>query len=653
MKRSKAPTTRRGEIQQLYQSYSAGMTSLPASALLKFLHKEQMELTADEDTAESLIDRYEIEETARENRSMTFEGFLRYMESKVCCVFNQAHTSVYQDMDQPLTSYFISSSHNTYLTGDQLIGKSHLDAYVWALRKGCRCLEIDTWDGPDMEPIVYHGYTLTTKILFKDVITTVAQHAFEVSPYPVILSLENHCSQQQQEVMAQYLVSILGDMLLTAPLDHLAGGELPSPNDLKCKILIKNKKKKPRIKTEQATEESADEGEEDYDDLEDEEDDEDHQTKTKFWSPRKAGPKKEEKKVVIAEALSDLVIYTRSVKFIGFSHSRDHQSYFENTSMAEKKARKLASGSGLNFVQHNQRFLTRIYPAGSRMSSSNYNPQEFWNVGSQLVALNFQSLGLPMDLNDGRFQDNGGCGYVLKPAVLLPSDRSFDPICSRHRLKPTHLLLKVISGSNLPVSRSNKGLDPFVRVEIHGIPSDSRKKNTQTVKNNSLSPHWDSDMNFIISVPELCLIRFCVRDQTGLLSSEFVGQYTLPFTSMMKGYRWVPLRSRDGYCLDPASLFIFVCVVAPPAGRIPAVHQDQFAPSSRINHLSSSRSSLSSLIMASARSLLFFCFLFFTFTSSTIPYINGTFLYTSCEEKTEMRPLKNTRTTHCIEMIWP
>lgn len=63
--------------------------------------------------------------------------------------------------------------------------------------------------------------------------------------------------------------------------------------DLKCKILIKNKKKKPRIKTEQATEESADEGEEDYDDLEDEEDDEDHQTKTKFWSPRKAGPKKE------------------------------------------------------------------------------------------------------------------------------------------------------------------------------------------------------------------------------------------------------------------------------------------------------------------------------------------------------------------------
>uniref|UniRef100_A0A3Q3FA19 Phosphoinositide phospholipase C n=1 Tax=Labrus bergylta TaxID=56723 RepID=A0A3Q3FA19_9LABR len=458
MKKNKAPSSRR--------------ETLPACALLSFLHKEQMELTANEELSESLIDRYEIEETARESRFMTFEGFLRYMESRDCCVFNQNHTSVYQDMDQPLTSYFISSSHNTYLTGDQLVGKSHLDAYVCALRKGCRCLEIDCWDGPDMEPVVYHGYTLTTKILFKDVISTVEQHAFEVSAYPVILSLENHCSKEQQEVMAQYLISILGDKLLRTPLDHQTNGDLPSPN---------------------------------------------------------------KRKVVVAEALSDLVIYTRSVKFISFSHSRDNQNHFENTSMAEKKARKLAKASGADFVQHNQKFLSRIYPAGSRTSSSNYNPQEFWNVGSQLVALNFQSLGLAMDLNDGRFQDNGGCGYVLKPPVLMSSQRSFDPACSQHSIKPTHLLLKVISGSNLPVPRSGKALDPFVRVEIHGIPYDSQRKNTHTVKGNSLSPHWDTDMNFKVSVPELCLVRFCVRDQTGFLSSDFVGQYSVPFTGLKKG----------------------------------------------------------------------------------------------------------------------
>uniref|UniRef100_A0A3Q3WU86 Phosphoinositide phospholipase C n=1 Tax=Mola mola TaxID=94237 RepID=A0A3Q3WU86_MOLML len=473
-KKSKPPSTRRAEIHNLYQCYAAGQTALPACDLFRFLHKEQMELTANEETADGLIDKYEIEETARESRTLTFEGFLRYMESKDCCLFNQAHKSVYQDMDQPLTSYFISSSHNTYLTGDQLVGKSHLHAYVCALRKGCRCLEIDCWDGPDMEPVVYHGYTLTTKILFKDVISTVEQHAFEVSAYPVILSLENHCSEEQQEIMAQYLVSILGDKLLGAPLDRPDSEDLPSPNQKK-------------------------------------------------------------KKVVVAETLSDLVVYTRSVKFTSFSHSLDNQKCYENTSVAEKKARKLAKASGADFVQHNQRFLSRIYPAGSRTSSSNYNPQEFWNVGAQLVALNFQSLGLPMDLNDGRFQDNGGCGYILKPAVLTFSQKNFDPSCSQHSVKPTHLLLKVISGSNLPVPRSGKSLDPFVRVEIHGIPSDSCRKNTHSVKNNSLTPYWDADMNFNINVPELCLIRFCVRDQTGILSSEFVAQYTLPFSSMKKG----------------------------------------------------------------------------------------------------------------------
>ncbi|MEQ2280311.1 hypothetical protein AMECASPLE_018487, partial [Ameca splendens] len=230
MKKSKVPQSRRAEIMGLFQNYAEGLTTLSASALLKFLHKDQMQHAANIDTAESLIDKYEIEKAAIESRSMTFEGFLRYMESKDCCLFDQTHTSVYQDMGQPLNNYFISSSHNTYLTGDQLVGRSHLDAYVSALRKGCRCLEIDCWDGPDMEPVVYHGYTLTTKILFKDVIATVAQHAFEVSAFPIILSLENHCCEEQQEVMAQYLISILGDKLLKSPLDHPTSGDLPSPN---------------------------------------------------------------------------------------------------------------------------------------------------------------------------------------------------------------------------------------------------------------------------------------------------------------------------------------------------------------------------------------------------------------------------------------
>lgn len=167
-----------------------------------------------------------------------FSDFLLSSSYNPPLLTSTAHESL--DLSRPLNEYFISSSHNTYLLGRQVAGESSVEGYIRVLQHGCRCVEIDCWDGDDGRPIVTHGHTGTSEVYFTDVIAAIGKYAFLTSPYPLILSLEVHCSLEQQIVMANILRNVLGEKLVLEP--YMTNCMiLPSPQELKHRILVKVK----------------------------------------------------------------------------------------------------------------------------------------------------------------------------------------------------------------------------------------------------------------------------------------------------------------------------------------------------------------------------------------------------------------------------
>ncbi|KAM6045654.1 1-phosphatidylinositol 4,5-bisphosphate phosphodiesterase eta-2 isoform 6-T6 [Theristicus caerulescens] len=657
----KMMSTRR-DLYLLMLTYSNHKDYLDTDDLRRFLEIEQKMTNVTKEHCLEIISQFEPCLENKKEGALGIDGFTNYMRSPSGDIFNPEHYQVNQDMSYPLSHYFITSSHNTYLMGDQLMSQSRVDMYAWVLQSGCRCVEVDCWDGPDGEPIVHHGYTLTSKILFKDVIETINKYAFIKNEYPVILSIENHCSVIQQKKMAQYLIEILGDKLDLSSVHNDDSSKLPSPASLKGKILVKGKKLPANISDdaeegEVSDEDSADEIDDDCklmngdastnrkrveniakkkldslikeskirdcedpnnftvttlpssgkaglkshskknkleDDvesgedftsnkrhsrslmgsfskrkkkgsklkkatsLEEGEDDSDSQANLARSSVHYSRVNRQKKTMKLSRALSDLVKYTKSVGI--HDVETEITSSWQVSSFSETKAHQILQQKPAQYLRFNQHQLSRIYPSSYRVDSSNYNPQPFWNAGCQLVALNYQSEGRMLQLNRAKFSANGNCGYVLKPNCMCQgvfNPNSEDPLPGQLKKQ---LVLRIISGQQLPKPRDSmlgdRGeiIDPFVEVEVIGLPVDCFKEQTRVVDDNGFNPMWEETLVFTVHMPEIALIRFLVWDHDPI-GRDFIGQRTIAFTSMMPGYRHVYLEG-----IEEASIFVHVAI---------------------------------------------------------------------------------------------
>ncbi|XP_016341303.1 inactive phospholipase C-like protein 2 isoform X1 [Sinocyclocheilus anshuiensis] len=549
----------RPEIYFLLVQFSSNKEFLDTKDLMIFLEAEQGMAKVSEDISVEIIQKYEPSKEGQLKGWLSLDGFTNYLMSADCHIFDPEQKIVCQDMNQPLSHYYINSSHNTYLIEDQFRGPSDITGYIRALKMGCRSVELDVWDGPDNEPVIYTGHTMTSHIVFRSVIDIINKYAFVASEFPLILCLENHCSLKQQKVMFQHLKKILGDKIHTDP-PNLEDNYLPSPSDLKGKILLKGKKLASNCTGSEGEVTDEDEGAE--------------------MSQRMNNEGGEQQTVVqpkkfqLSKDLSDLVTLCKSVRFKDFQTAFQNQKHWELCSFNEVFASRCATDHPGEFVNYNKKFLARIYPSPMRIDSSNMNPQDFWKCGCQIVAMNYQTPGLMMDLNIGWFRQNGNCGYVLRPAIMREQVSYFSANTkdSVPGVSPQLLHIKIISGQNLPKPKGSgaKGdvVDPYVYVEIHGIPADCAEQRTKTIHQNGDNPIFDESFEFQINLPELAMVRFVVLDDD-YIGDEFIGQYTIPFECIQPGFRHIPLQSLTGEVLPHAWVFVHVAITNRRGGGKP------------------------------------------------------------------------------------
>lgn len=474
------------------------------------------------------------------------------------------------DRSHSLAEYFISSSHNTYLLAHQLYGTSSADAYRTALNTGSRCVEIDAWDNEDDkdEPKVTHGYTLVSHVPFRavcetirDVVDEEAAHSEkhpEFRPAPIMLSLENHCDAHGQQRLVEIMKEVWGERLLSKAVTQKGHGEQQGTgekvqlDELGSKIVVIVEYHFPNEVAATDEEDSS---------PEDEDEDQEQEEARKAYREKK----KTASTTIIVPELAELGVYAQSVK------PRDN-SWFSETGLLDAPHNHLVniSESGLRshmpaesarVARHNAQHLMRVYPKGTRISSRNLKPVPFWGTGAQICALNWQTFGASMQLNEALF--SGTDGYVLKPSALRAGGDG-----QLNTGKKKKLILHVAGASDIPVpvGREADDIKPYLTCTLYhpDIEEDNvPKRKTSPYKHHKLKllhggentpatdPVWDEKLEWEYDDNELVFLRMLIKSDDSYARNPVIVVGAVRVLYLSAGWsfiRMLDLKGRETRC---------------------------------------------------------------------------------------------------------
>ncbi|CCH46025.1 1-phosphatidylinositol-4,5-bisphosphate phosphodiesterase delta-4 [Wickerhamomyces ciferrii] len=540
----------RPEVLAIFNTATGGKEVMDLACFMKFIKEVQFQ-----DDSLSYIEKL-FNRFSGDDQYMRIDDFTNYITSSYLSPTKQEP----EDYNRPFNEYFISSSHNTYLLGRQVGGQSSIEGYTKALQRGCRSIEVDIWDG-DKGPVVSHGHTFTSSIPVGDVFETIRKYAFIITPFPLFISLEIHCKPEYQKIVVQLMHEKFGEVLITKPL-MTNYFNLPSPMELKHKVLVKVKRS---MREDSRTSGNSSSSFSSTACDETTSGDELHKN-TKPIKKKKVHYK------VIPE-LSALGVYALGYKFTNFSlpESKTINHIF---SFSENSTNSMIKDSDKKYLieKHNRKYLMRVYPSAIRYNSTNFNPINYWNLGTQMVATNWQTYDLGQQVNEAMFNVGSKTGYKLKPQGLRNTNQKFKLI--KHVDQFLKFSIEILSGQLLPRPtelKPEESLSPYVVFEMiepnlvsnlqitdfttnEHFSSSTGSYATKAVISNGFNPIWNT--KFEAKIKDLSGLNFFrLMVKTGDIPFAV---YCFKLDNLNQGYRQIPLYDLRGEEYIFSTLFIHV-----------------------------------------------------------------------------------------------